>query len=105
MWVTRNKLTGSASSMPAPNQVRCFAPTMAAIAGWTSPDCARSLLLTPGVFPPRPQTHHVRWIEADVSVADRGFVAIEAGALVRTFDGRGVWRGGARAGGGGTAPA
>jgi hypothetical protein len=38
-------------------------------------------------FPPRPQTHHVRWIEADVSVADRVFVAIEAGALVRTFDG------------------
>src|SRR6201998_3221428 len=38
-------------------------------------------------FPPRPNTHHVRWIEADVSVADRVFVAIEAGALVRTFDG------------------
>src|SRR5258705_9685774 len=38
-------------------------------------------------FPPRPPTHHVRWIETDVSVADRVFVAIEAGALVRTFDG------------------
>ena len=34
-------------------------------------------------FPPRPHTHHVRWIEADVSVVDRVFVAIEAGALVR----------------------
>src|ERR1700739_3956439 len=43
-------------------------------------------------FPPRPHTHHVRWIEADVSVADRVFVAIEAGALVRTFDSAG-WRG------------
>src|SRR6266480_2265248 len=43
-------------------------------------------------FPPRPQTHHVRWIEADVSVADRVFVAIEAGALVRTFDGGRTWR-------------
>src|SRR5712672_49276 len=43
-------------------------------------------------FPPRPQTHHVRWIEADVSVADRVFVAIEAGALVRTFDGGQTWR-------------
>ena len=43
-------------------------------------------------FPPRPQTHHVRWIEADVSVADRVFVAIEAGALVRTFDGGRIWR-------------
>jgi len=43
-------------------------------------------------FPPRPQTHHVRCIEADVSVADRVFVAIEAGALVRTFDGGRSWR-------------
>ena len=43
-------------------------------------------------FPPRPHTHHVRWIEADVSVADRVFVAIEAGALVRTFDGGRTWR-------------
>jgi photosystem II stability/assembly factor-like uncharacterized protein len=42
-------------------------------------------------FPPRPHTHHVRWIEADVSVADRVFVAIEAGALVRTFDGGQTW--------------
>src|SRR5260370_490470 len=38
-------------------------------------------------FPPRPHTHHVRWLEADVSVADRVFVAIEAGALGRTGDG------------------
>jgi photosystem II stability/assembly factor-like uncharacterized protein len=43
-------------------------------------------------FPPRPHTHHVRWIEADVSVADRVFVAIEAGALVRTVDGGRTWR-------------
>jgi photosystem II stability/assembly factor-like uncharacterized protein len=43
-------------------------------------------------FPPRPHTHHVRWIETDVSVADRVFVAIEAGALVRSFDGGRTWR-------------
>jgi photosystem II stability/assembly factor-like uncharacterized protein len=43
-------------------------------------------------FPPRPDTHHVRWIEADLRVADRVFVAIEAGALVRTFDGGRTWR-------------
>jgi photosystem II stability/assembly factor-like uncharacterized protein len=43
-------------------------------------------------FPPRPHTHHVRWLEADVSVSDRVFVAIEAGALVRTFDGGRTWR-------------
>jgi photosystem II stability/assembly factor-like uncharacterized protein len=43
-------------------------------------------------FPPRPHTHHVRWIEADVSVADRLFVAIEAGALLRTVDGGRTWQ-------------
>src|SRR5260370_15725574 len=37
-------------------------------------------------FPPRPHTHHVRWIEADMSVADRVFVPIQAGALMRTSD-------------------
>src|ERR1700747_382948 len=43
-------------------------------------------------FPPRPAKHHVRWIEGDESGADRVFVAIEAGALVRTFDGGRTWR-------------
>jgi photosystem II stability/assembly factor-like uncharacterized protein len=43
-------------------------------------------------YPPRPHTHHVRRIEADVSAANRVFVAIEAGALVRTFDGGRTWR-------------
>src|SRR3989454_12005037 len=36
-------------------------------------------------FSPRPHTHHVRWIEADVGVAGRVFLAIEAGALVGTL--------------------
>ena len=42
-------------------------------------------------FPPRPETHHVRWIETDPGVAGRVFVAIEAGALVRTLDGGRTW--------------
>jgi hypothetical protein len=42
-------------------------------------------------FPPRPDTHHVRWIEPDAAVAGRVFVAIEAGALVRTLDGGRTW--------------
>lgn len=42
-------------------------------------------------FPPRPETHHVRWIEADPAVPGRVFVAIEAGALVRTLDGGRTW--------------
>lgn len=49
-------------------------------------------------FPPRPHTHHVRWIEVDVSAADRVFVAIEAGALVRTFDGGQTWHDRVRSG-------
>jgi photosystem II stability/assembly factor-like uncharacterized protein len=42
-------------------------------------------------FPPRPDTHHVRWIEIDPVVPGRVFVAIEAGALVRTADGGRTW--------------
>lgn len=42
-------------------------------------------------FPPRPDTHHVRWIEPDPAVAGRVFVAIEAGALVCTPDGGRTW--------------
>jgi len=42
-------------------------------------------------FPPRPETHHVRWIEPDPKVKGRVYVAIEAGALVRTFDGGQTW--------------
>lgn len=43
-------------------------------------------------FPPRPETHHVRWIEADPADPDRLYVAVEAGALVRTPDGGETWR-------------
>jgi len=42
-------------------------------------------------FPPRPETHHVRWIETDPVVPARVFVAIEAGALIRTLDGGRTW--------------
>lgn len=42
-------------------------------------------------FPPRPETHHVRWIAAHPSDPDRLWVAVEAGALVRTMDGGRSW--------------
>jgi hypothetical protein len=42
-------------------------------------------------FPPRPHTHHVRWIAPDPVVAGRLFVAIEAGALIRSLDGGASW--------------
>jgi photosystem II stability/assembly factor-like uncharacterized protein len=42
-------------------------------------------------FPPRPWTHHIRWIEPDVTRAEYIFVAIEAGALVKSHDGGKTW--------------
>lgn len=43
-------------------------------------------------FPPRPSTHHVRWIATHPRDAGRLWVAIEAGALIRTGDGGRSWR-------------
>ncbi len=42
-------------------------------------------------FPPRPDTHHVRWIGTCPDDADRWYVGIEAGALVVTPDGGETW--------------
>jgi hypothetical protein len=42
-------------------------------------------------FPPRPYTHHVRWIGPDASNPDHLYVAIEAGALVQSLDGGKTW--------------
>ena len=42
-------------------------------------------------FPPRPHTHHVRWIEVDPADPDHLYVAVEAGALVQTRDGGDSW--------------
>ena len=43
-------------------------------------------------FPPKPETHHVRWIACHPRQAGRLWVAIEAGALVSTTDGGRTWR-------------
>lgn len=43
-------------------------------------------------FPPRPDTHHVRWIASHPLKPGRLWVAIEAGALVSTLDGGRAWR-------------
>ena len=43
-------------------------------------------------FPPRPDTHHVRWIACHPSDPERLWVAIEAGALVSTMDSGRTWR-------------
>jgi photosystem II stability/assembly factor-like uncharacterized protein len=40
-------------------------------------------------FPPRPSTHHVRWLEP---TSERLYVAVEAGALVRSPDGGETWQ-------------
>ncbi|ELY92908.1 hypothetical protein C483_06230 [Natrialba hulunbeirensis JCM 10989] len=43
-------------------------------------------------FPPRPETHHVRWLEVDPFDPDRLYVGIEAGAFVLSDDGGETWR-------------
>jgi hypothetical protein len=43
-------------------------------------------------FPPRPDTHHVRWIACHPLEPERLWVAIEAGALVSTTDRGRTWR-------------
>ena len=42
-------------------------------------------------FPPRPDTHHVRWVEIDPGDPERWYVGIEAGALVMTPDAGETW--------------
>ncbi|HKV44312.1 MAG TPA: hypothetical protein VJT32_06500 [bacterium] len=42
-------------------------------------------------FPPRPWTHHVRWIAPDPAVAGRVFVAIELGGVMRSLDAGLTW--------------
>ncbi len=42
-------------------------------------------------FPPRPYTSHVRWLTPDPLVPGRIYAAIEAGALLRSFDGGETW--------------
>ena len=43
-------------------------------------------------FPPRPETHHVRWIACHPYDPHRLWVAVEAGALVTTEDGGEGWQ-------------
>ena len=42
-------------------------------------------------FPPRPDTHHVRWMTDDPGDADRLYVGVEAGAFVLSPDGGETW--------------
>lgn len=42
-------------------------------------------------FPPRPETHHVRWIACHPRRSERLWLAIEAGALISTSDGGRSW--------------
>jgi hypothetical protein len=43
-------------------------------------------------FPPRPDTHHVRWIAVAPDDPSHLYAAVEAGALVRSSDGGESWR-------------
>ena len=59
---------------------------------WTALKGLKSLPSAPTwSFPPRPETHHVRWLEPDPHQAGRLFACIEAGALVHTDDAGRTW--------------
>ena len=60
--------------------------------GWTACS-ALTVLPSSGswAFPPRPETHHVRWIGVAPDDPDGLYVAVEAGALVRSTDGGETW--------------
>jgi photosystem II stability/assembly factor-like uncharacterized protein len=69
---------------------------------WSTRDAGSTWKRAPGLqelpsssewsFPPRPHTHHVRWIASHPRMPGRLWVAIEAGALVSTVDGGLTWR-------------
>ncbi|WP_264783127.1 hypothetical protein [Haladaptatus sp. T7] len=42
-------------------------------------------------YPPRPETHHVRWIETDPNDYERVYVSIEQGAFVQSSDCGETW--------------
>jgi photosystem II stability/assembly factor-like uncharacterized protein len=59
---------------------------------WEKTDALETLPSSPEwSFPPKPETHHVRWIACHPRDGDRLWVAIEAGALVSTRDGGRSW--------------
>jgi photosystem II stability/assembly factor-like uncharacterized protein len=43
-------------------------------------------------FPPRPYTHHARWIEPDVAAPGRVYLCVEAGGVMLSQDGGVTWR-------------
>jgi len=64
--------------------------------GGTTWEPTSSLLTLPSsgrwAFPPRPRTHHVRWIACHPKEPGVFWAAIEAGALVSTTDGGATWQ-------------
>ena len=61
-------------------------------ATWRDLEALRQLPSAPTwSFPPRPYTSHVRWITPDPLQPGRIYAAIEAGALLRSFDGGQTW--------------
>jgi len=64
--------------------------------GGTTWETTSSVLTLPSsdqwAFPPRPETHHVRWFACHPKESGLFWAAIEAGALIFTTDGGATWR-------------
>lgn len=62
-------------------------------AGWSEAEGLTDLpSSSEWAFPPRPETHHVRWIACRPGDPGRLWLAVEAGALVTTPDGGSTWQ-------------
>lgn len=76
--------------MPERNRALSFVQRITAKPGVNCRGCSPSA--TQWSFPPRPQTHHVRFILPEAYPPQRLHVAIEAGALLRSDDAGETWR-------------
>jgi len=59
---------------------------------WTScPNLTKLSSRTEWSFPPRPHTHHVRWIQPDIHQENRIFAGIELGGVMKSEDKGKTW--------------
>ena len=85
-----NKLTDMASFMSAQNRALYSVQKMVGNVDGTKN--MKSLLSSyTWAFPPRPFTHHVRWITVDPNNPNTIYVSIEAGAVIQSNDKGHTW--------------
>ncbi|HLI70697.1 MAG TPA: glycosyl hydrolase [Ktedonobacteraceae bacterium] len=90
--VSKTEQRGAASVVYAGTEPSAFYRSEDGGTSWQEMERLRQLPSAPTwSFPPRPYTSHIRWITPDPLVEGRLFVAVEAGALLRSLDGGEHW--------------